>query len=81
MRAVKFAAPILVLLSLAFTACNTLYTRRELYSPGEGSGVYSEALETGSWRRGEYREVRVVKKVEAPVPPVMPEPAEPALVQ
>ncbi|MDQ3622094.1 MAG: hypothetical protein M3463_06355 [Verrucomicrobiota bacterium] len=54
MRAVKFAAPCLVLLALSLNACNTLVNRRDQYRPAKPSGPYNEARSTGSWRRGVY---------------------------
>lgn len=52
----KFAALLFVLPALFLSACHTdtLATERKLYAPQRGTGVYSEALKTGSWKNGEY---------------------------
>ena len=72
MRAVKFATPFLLLTACALSAChtNTLATNKALYNPHRASGPYTEALETGSWKRGEYPTPRMEKKEAAPAPPV-----------
>ena len=50
MRAVKFAASLLVLLAFSLTACNTLVTRRDLYAPTKASGPYTKWYrEGGKW--------------------------------
>lgn len=43
-RPVKFALSLLSLAAVVFTlpGCNTLATRRDLYSPAEGDGPYSK---------------------------------------
>jgi hypothetical protein len=46
MRAVKSALAFL-LLAFSLSACNTLATRRDLYSPAKASGPYTEALYSG----------------------------------
>jgi hypothetical protein len=54
MRAVKSALAFLLLAAFSLSACNNLVTRRELYSPAKGTGPYSEAIYTGTWREGRY---------------------------
>lgn len=43
----KFAVSLLILSTLALTACNNLVTRRSLYQPAKASGPYTEARRTG----------------------------------
>lgn len=52
----KFALPFLLITAVVLTACDTLATRRSLYAPEKASGPYTEAVKTGSWRRGHYPE-------------------------
>ena len=80
MRLVKFITPFLLLVTVALTACETPQNRRSLYAPAKSSGPYTDALKTGSWRRGEYPAPKVEKKkvdevtppadLAEPVPPV-----------
>jgi uncharacterized lipoprotein NlpE involved in copper resistance len=49
---VKSAVSLLALVALSLTACNTLVTRKDLYSPKKGDGPYTRALDNGTWRRG-----------------------------
>lgn len=42
MRLVKIVSSILLLSLLALTGCNTLVTRRDLYSPKKGSGYWTD---------------------------------------
>ena len=50
-----------------------------LYAPARASGQYTNALKTGSWRRGEYPAPKVeARKEEAKKLPDLTEPA-PAL--
>lgn len=67
----KFAALLLVLPALFLTACHTdtLATERKLYAPQRGTGAYSEALKTGSWKNGEYPEP-AKKKIVTPDAPI-----------
>jgi hypothetical protein len=70
MRAVKLITPfLLVLVAGAFTACETPQNRRSLYAPAKSSGPYTEALKTGSWKRGEYPEPKSAPKADNPLPP------------
>ena len=79
MRAVKFITPFLLLTAIVLTACDTPGTQRRLYAPTRASGPYTHALQTGSWRRGEYPAPKVeAKKEEAKKLPDLTEPA-PAL--
>ncbi len=71
----KFITPFLLIAAAALTACETPQNRRSLYAPAKSSGPYTEALRTGSWRRGEYPAPRVEqKKEEIAVPAGLPEP-------
>ena len=71
----KLITPFLLLLSLALSACNTPVDRRNLYSPPKPSGPYTEALQTGSWKRGEYPIPKQERKGDAaPNPPLNTEP-------
>lgn len=76
MRVVKFITPfLLVVAGIALSACETAQNRRSLYAPPKASGPYTEALKTGSWKRGEYPAPKVeVKKEELPVAPDLIEP-------
>jgi hypothetical protein len=47
---VKSAVSLLALAALSFTACNTLVTRKDLYSPVKGDGPYTKARRDSSWR-------------------------------
>ena len=62
MRAVKFTAPFLLLIAFGLSACETTVNRRSLYAPARASGPYTQALKTGSWRRGEYPTPKTEKK-------------------
>ncbi|MEO8352153.1 MAG: hypothetical protein ABI680_10515 [Chthoniobacteraceae bacterium] len=44
----KFFVSLLALSAFAFTACNTLATRRTLYSPAKASGQYVDHLRYGT---------------------------------
>ncbi len=48
----KFAVSLLLLAVLSLAACNTLVTKRDVYSRGKGNGPYSEALREGTWKDG-----------------------------
>ena len=63
---VKFYTPFLLLAAIALTACETRQNRRSLYAPPKASGTYTEALKTGSWKRGEYPEPKAERKNEEP---------------
>ncbi|MEO7317807.1 MAG: hypothetical protein ABIZ56_02335 [Chthoniobacteraceae bacterium] len=67
----KFITPFLLIAAVALTACETAQNRRSLYAPAKASGPYAQALETGSWKRGEYPEPKVEtkKKDEEVAPP------------
>ena len=58
----KFITPFLLLAAVALTACETPQNRRSLYAPATSSGPYTEALKTGSWKRGEYPAPKVPQK-------------------
>ena len=76
MRPVKFTTPFLLLTAIVFTACDTPGTQRMLYAPARASGQYTNALKTGSWRRGEYPAPKMeAKKEEAKKMPDVTEPA------
>jgi hypothetical protein len=49
---VKFAASLAFASALVLTACNTLVTRRDLYSPSKGSGPYSKIIKESTYHRG-----------------------------
>lgn len=66
---VKFYTPFLLLVAIALNACETLQNRRSLYAPPKPSGPYTQALKTGSWKRGEYPEPKAERKPEQPVVP------------
>lgn len=81
MRAVKFITPFLLLVAVTLTACHTPQNQRSLYAPATSSGTYTEALKTGSWKRGEYPAPKVrQKKVEEELTPPgdLTEPVPPA---
>ena len=59
---VKSITPFLLIAAVALTACETNQNRRSLYAPARASGPYTEALKTGSWKRGEYPEPKVETK-------------------
>ena len=63
---VKFYTPFLLLVAIALTACETHQNRRSLYAPPKASGPYTQALKTGSWKRGEYPEPKPERKPEEP---------------
>ena len=69
MRAVKFITAFLLLVAVALTACETPQNRRSLYAPAKASGPYTEALKTGSWRRGEYPALKEQQKKPAELTP------------
>ena len=72
----KFTAPLLLILAIALSACETSVNRRSLYAPPKASGPYTQALKTGSWRRGEYPMPKAeTKKVDAAKPADLTEPA------
>lgn len=76
MRAVKLYTPFLLLVAIALTACETHQNRRSLYAPPKPSGPYSQALKTGSWKRGEYPEPKAERKNEEPsLPPSLTVPS------
>jgi hypothetical protein len=47
MRLVKIVSSILLLSLLTLTGCNTLVTRRDLYSPKKGSGYWTDRAHYG----------------------------------
>ena len=47
MRVVKIVSSILLLSLLTLTGCNTLVTRRDLYSPKKGSGYWTDRAHYG----------------------------------
>lgn len=47
MRGVKIVSSILLLSLLSLCGCNTLNTRRDLYSPKRGSGYWTERSNHG----------------------------------
>jgi len=76
---VKFAVSLLVLLAFSFAACDTLATRRSLYSPAKASGPYTKYRKEG----GKLPETRMtVTAVSDPLPEVVApaEPAEPTAI-
>jgi hypothetical protein len=78
-RAVKSITPFLLLIAIALSACETSVNRRSLYAPAKASGPYTQALKTGSWRRGEYPMPKAeAKKEDATKRPDVTEPV-PAL--
>ena len=79
MRFVKLITPFLLIVAVALTACETPQNRRSLYAPAKSSGPYTDALRTGSWKRGEYPAPKVPqKKVEEVIPPTdLTEPVPP----
>ena len=62
--AVKFAVLLLALFAFSLTACNTLVTRRALYSPAKASGPYTKYRYHGG-------------RLPPTAPPPLPAPAEP----
>ena len=66
---VKFTAPFVLLLAIGLSACETSVNRRSLYSPAKASGPYTQALKTGSWKRGEYPAPKTEKKQDQANPP------------
>ena len=58
----KFTAPFLLLIAFGLSACETTVNRRSLYAPARASGPYTQALKTGSWKRGEYPEPKTERK-------------------
>ena len=81
MRFVKLITPFLLLVAVALTACETPQNRRSLYAPAKASGPYTDALKTGSWKRGEYPAPKVeTKKADVLTPPGdLTEPLPPAI--
>ena len=78
MRTVKFTAPFLLLIAFGLSACETTVNRRSLYAPARASGPYTQALKTGSWKRGEYpMPVTEKKRDEAAMPADLTEPPPP----
>jgi len=73
MRAVKSALAFL-LLAFSLSACNTLATRRDLYSPAKASGPYTEALYSGSYVYGIYPKPKPQKTPTTTLEPVTTEP-------
>ncbi len=72
----KFTAPLLLILAIALSACETSVNRRSLYAPPKASGPYTQALKTGSWRRGEYPQPKMERKKDEGAPPAdLTEPA------
>jgi hypothetical protein len=65
---VKSAVSLLALAALSFTACNTLVTRKDLYSPRGEDGPYSKALYNGTWRQGVKTKVKTAPTPAAPAP-------------
>ena len=74
MRAVKSALTFL-LLAFSLSACNTLATRRDLYSPAKASGPYTEALYSGSYVYGRYPKPKPQPKPTVTLEPGITEPA------
>lgn len=54
---VKFVSTSLIALAVIglFSACNTLATRRSEYAPQKPKGIYTDALNDGSWKTGTIR--------------------------
>ena len=49
----KFALPLLLVsAAISLSACNTLVTRRDLYSPKKGSGYWTDRLDEFERREG-----------------------------
>ncbi len=72
----KFTAPLLLIFAITLSACETSVNRRTLYAPPKASGPYTQALKTGSWRRGEYPQPKTEKKKDEGAPPAdLTEPA------
>ena len=69
MRSVKSITPFLLLAAASLTACETIQNRRSLYAPAKASGPYTEALKSGSWKRGEYPAPKMEKKRDEMAPP------------
>lgn len=65
----KFTTPFLILIAIGLSACETSVNRRSLYAPAKASGPYTQALKTGSWRRGEYPAPKTEKKKDEGAPP------------
>ena len=74
MRAVKSITPFLLLAAIALTACETPQNRRSLYAPAKSSGPYTEALKTGSWKRGEYPEPKMRQEKKKESEDILPPP-------
>jgi hypothetical protein len=73
---VKFAVSLLALLAFSFAACDTLATRRSLYSPAKASGPYTKYRKEG----GKLPETRIpTTPVSDPLPQVDAPAGEPAL--
>ena len=63
----KFAVSLLGLIAFSFAACDTLATRRSLYSPAKASGPYTKYRKEG----GKLPETRMtVTPVSDPLPEV-----------
>lgn len=75
---VKFFVSLLALCALTLTACNTLNTRRALYSPGKASGPYTDRMRYGKpLSQPQYVERRVAREPDGSLSPA--EPLPPAL--
>lgn len=73
---VKFAVSLLALLAFSFAACDTLATRRSLYSPAKASGPYTKYRKEG----GRLPETNIpMAPVSDPLPQVDAPAAAPAL--
>ena len=79
-RLVKLITPFLLLVAVILTACETPQNSRTLYSPAKASGPYTDALKSGSWKRGEYPARKAPqKKAEELTPPAdLAEPVPPS---
>ena len=77
-RLVKFfAASLLVLCAFATSACNTLVTRRDLYSPAKGSGKYTTILQKSLYIYGVQPQPHAPPMTPAPLPEVEIQPLPP----
>lgn len=78
MSRVKSASPLLIFLAAAaLSGCDTLSDRRDMYAKTPASGPYTESLDTGSWRRGQYPTAKAREEDKGAAMPLLT-PEEPA---
>lgn len=86
MARVKSASPLLIFLAaVALCGCHTMSNRRDMFTATPASGPYTEALNTGSWRKGEYPVAKAREEDKRAAMPVLtseepapaPKPAKP----